>query len=1224
MKAIAKPPPSQQTIQRFEDLQEMFAKTMASLLTILSSLRLNVSEVAMFISNLQIFNDSHKPILVKDLHPQLEEATTIKKLWWIVNKCCRKFQDYDLPRRLVEAYGSPEAKRVMKAFVAKVEGFNSSISVGKYASVCEVVDTEAVAQSDCLVTTKFANPYKTLNDARLVMQRGFSILPYALSLYSGYRSSVWLHWAVPKVAVPQLRRIAHENVEFFIENGIFSMEIDSVKVFDVADVVPMSLLSLYKWGLVDGVKKRIRALNKEVLERELKETDAQGMTLLHRACSDGHTEVCLEIMTAVGANASDLLWKLDTSGRTAIHYACIKQHLELVKWLFQQGKYSVPFAVNKKHDLLHDAMRGSNQVRALEIAKEVVRNSKGNPLKVFSERASFGGLPIPTYSLQETIPVFVMGDSRSGKSTLIRSLQVESYKKQLKYLLTHVRKVDKHRAGIIPTHFESVKFGRMVFFDMAGHREYADDVILQYGHLESALFIIVVNLRDEIVDIVRQLKYWLKFVRYHHSKSRSSDNLKPSIVVIGSHLHSIRFGRAENAERFKYAYHQAVADETYFNFVTSVAMDCRNSTLLLVQLRWMMYYEMWELRARCAIHPLPSGCYILYGILREFCTKQTGYAITVGQLATGLTAKTTPQYHLIDHTVDSLLSLIQPLHMLNVVLLLKDSKDLGESWVVFDCKPLLSDIEQAIFNNADRRAGTVNPPLDHHPGNTEATSAEQKSKSSAERKALTSYIYDEMRSVFYKRKSSYTTISEVVSIPLPPGVPTITVDKAEAVTEELEKKGFVYFESNPATPESKKIKLTKDMDRCSMNSDDPGFSEPSSISETLSMTSRGETASTLSMAGSIATSKGSVEILDEFVPAEVSDEFESGNEGVAYHTGVRSKEEIISYFHQLKNRTHPSDQLMLKLMLHFKFCDRVHWEGPDRTENKYYFFPHLLPNPENLRDHFGKWKRNGRHMLAWVFFPDKEKGKHKFFMPHMIHQLLLEMSKFAFGHQSNQMLHTLWWIDERRGVQVVLNVHDSQAIVLNTRPTRKECELECLKLRNVLAEKIRSFLRKMEGSKQMCIHESLIPCDQRGIVFPMLNLITRDVHFCDLHQVKHAIQNQLPTIGTTRYSIRDLLLFEPYHLIPKDARIHLKKGSEQNTHVSANVFRELTRNMDNTQLGYTIELVQGMASGADSLMADEMKNRHLLSQWVEGLGLNFSQLQQALDSVSVMKLQDVF
>ena len=106
---------------------------------------------------------------------------------------------------------------------------------------------------------------------------------------------------------------------------------------------------------------------------------------------------------------------------------------------------------------------------------------------------------------------------------------------------------------------------------------------------------------------------------------------------------------------------------------------------------------------------------------------------------------------------------------------------------------------------------------------------------------------------------------------------------------------------------------------------------------------------------------------------------------------------------------------MLKLMLYFKFGERIHWEGPERKKYMYYFFPQLLPNPKPLKDElFKKWERNSHQMFAWVFFPNKDKGKHEFFMPHMIYQLPLEMSKFAFRHESRQMPHTLWWIDEEK------------------------------------------------------------------------------------------------------------------------------------------------------------------------------------------------------------------
>ena len=146
----------------------------------------------------------------------------------------------------------------------------------------------------------------------------------------------------------------------------------------------------------------------------------------------------------------------------------------------------------------------------------------------------------------------------------------------------------------------------------------------------------------------------------------------------------------------------------------------------------------------------------------------------------------------------------------------------------------------------------------------DSSSAEQEDKTSAEQKAMASYIYNEMRRACVEMKSSFTTISEIVTIPVTPDAPNIILDHAETVIKELKELSFVQVEGFQATSDNKQIKLTTELESRSLGSIDSGFSQTCSTSETLSLASRGETASTVSMAGSIGTFQGSRKTFDEY------------------------------------------------------------------------------------------------------------------------------------------------------------------------------------------------------------------------------------------------------------------------------------------------------------------------------------------------------------------------
>ena len=127
-------------------------------------------------------------------------------------------------------------------------------------------------------------------------------------------------------------------------------------------------------------------------------------------------------------------------------------------------------------------------------------------------------------------------DSGVGKSTLIKTLQVEGTVPWLRYSFFSVRGADTHKAGIIPTHFDSIWFGKVVFFDLSSHREFVHEAILNCASLADAVYLIVVNLSDSNREITQQLIYWLSFVCYHHSKV--ADQTLPNVIIVGSHISS--------------------------------------------------------------------------------------------------------------------------------------------------------------------------------------------------------------------------------------------------------------------------------------------------------------------------------------------------------------------------------------------------------------------------------------------------------------------------------------------------------------------------------------------------------------------------------------------------------------------------------------------------------------------------------------------------------------
>ena len=453
-------------------------------------------------------------------------------------------------------------------------------------------------------------------------------------------------------------------------------------------------------------------------QEDLQKVDDIGRNLLHAVVASGTVELIMLILSAFGIKGElldKMKWAEDKNGVTPLLLALESQNTEIFGLLFDppMERESPPpvsplrrsqLNINQDFSVLLQASLHNN----LQVAGQILGRSFGNPVILCEGFNSHFDIEFSATLLEHTIPLVVVGDSGVGKSSLIKSLHVEGALPWLKHFLFAVPGADTHKAGIIPTHFDSIWFGKVVFFDLSSHREFVHEAILNFGSLVDAVYLIVVNLTDSIEKISQQIVYWLDFVHYHHSKLTSQS--LPNVIVVGSHLHDIKLGRPlANRERFRdYAYPRAMSNinERHFNIVSKAMMDCRKTSPENALLRYDLKGIFNHIRQ--ARQPLPSKCYILYGIIKaeqprasfeDFSPEAIFGAITVGHLVQELKSQK-PHCKLFDGTTQEVLKLCKPLVQLNLLLLLRDDDVTEEeTWIVPDSRPFLSEIEKAIFHS---------------------------------------------------------------------------------------------------------------------------------------------------------------------------------------------------------------------------------------------------------------------------------------------------------------------------------------------------------------------------------------------------------------------------------------------------------------------------------------------------------------------------------------------
>ena len=280
----------------------------------------------------------------------------------------------------------------------------------------------------------------------------------------------------------------------------------------------------------------------------VKATNNNGDTPLHIAAARGHKE-CVEALLQL--DPPTML--RNVSGKTALHVACEKGYAQIAKMI---GKDTSLLATTRNGDTpLHiAAARGHKEcVEALLQldAPLLLRNTAGktvrdvtqydmkplldtyfakNRAKIHVNYDKIVQQAKKEYSNAERIVrVFVIGNPGAGKSSFVEAMKREGFFDS--FSTVSESSVPPHTAGIIPSIHTSKHYGRVLFYDFAGNPEYYSSHAAILENLASSqggnIFVIVVDLREDILTVKNTLQYWLSFIGYQYGSK--------NLLAIGSH-----------------------------------------------------------------------------------------------------------------------------------------------------------------------------------------------------------------------------------------------------------------------------------------------------------------------------------------------------------------------------------------------------------------------------------------------------------------------------------------------------------------------------------------------------------------------------------------------------------------------------------------------------------------------------------------------------------------
>lgn len=347
-----------------------------------------------------------------------------------------------------------------------------------------------------------------------------------------------------------------------------------------------------------------------------------------------------------------------------------------------------------------------------EIARFLMSQSLGNPARTFSDFKEMFPSFKHKQSLNHPVSIFVMGNRQTGKSTLIKSIQIEGYLNRTIGAFKTTSGVEHHSGGIVPSDVSSYGYGRAKFYELASCRQSTqENIFLSLEKNAQAMFLITLSFKEEMTEMEATLLYWLSFI--HHQYRSVAASVRPNIAVVGSFLFYAKLGaiRLDNRHRLHLVYHRVLNAHnnlcSYFHFLGKFSMDCRLSESLgMRQLRNVLRRKSREMRPSGGEANIPSSCYVLLSALHDLRTAPSDLPVLrlseiEHQVAERSSLAPFSLFSLLPSSAEDLQSLLVVLEERKAVVVL-DHLDRRDPWVIFNEYKLISQIDTTLIQKALR------------------------------------------------------------------------------------------------------------------------------------------------------------------------------------------------------------------------------------------------------------------------------------------------------------------------------------------------------------------------------------------------------------------------------------------------------------------------------------------------------------------------------------------
>ena len=412
--------------------------------------------------------------------------------------------------------------------------------------------------------------------------------------------------------------------------------------------------------------------------------DSNGNTPLHIAALSGREEVVRELVTMYRCPVDCVC----SDGSTPLHLAAWKGHSSVVNLLIFELNASATLKDKAGHTALFDAIKNGH----LQVVSELVRHNC-DPSSLDAKTKQLSKLSAKILSKGSLSKVFAVGDPQVGKSTVIEALKGETW------FTWDVKVVPPHTAGIVPVAHQSSLYGRVIFYDFAGDREYYSShaaVLEKLMGGSSNTFLLVFDLSrfdSQSSEEEQRIFYWLTFLSYSCRPTKTQ--LK--VVLVGSHADILQ-SQGKDPEQVVNKVFTNISGTFYTEFPqTSVEMAgyaaldcCKTKSKGLQQIR--NHLKQIQLSSLSEIKELSVGASILMGVL-----ERDGQVFKPACQLSSLVQHIKLNKIYLPSEAEQLHCYLKELDAYGVVLLLEGGP-VEEEWVVLDIIGLLGTVHKKLFS----------------------------------------------------------------------------------------------------------------------------------------------------------------------------------------------------------------------------------------------------------------------------------------------------------------------------------------------------------------------------------------------------------------------------------------------------------------------------------------------------------------------------------------------